>query len=542
MKNNKGFTLVEILAAVVILGIIILISSNMVLKQVRKSKIKAFTTDVQQYIKSTDYDTLVKDKIDQLAIYSFPDTGIDLISKKKITIEENGEKKKVDAESGFMVKNEDDKIRIQVWHRGLNKCAVKNFNESEVKISDSIESEEDCSAFLDNLTNAEVSVKDLTGENVDYKLKASCYTLDENHNITNFDTTECGTVFIVPNKINGEHVAGISDSFVTNAPKNFSSAYIIGVKNITELPLYFLSENSSLTKVVLSLLPNLETIKAHLAQNSLNIRTFYLSKCPKLTEIASEVPGFVGDFGILSSASTNLENLTLEELPKLQRIYNSFEKTGAKKINISNLDSLTLISNGSFSYTDGDTEVTVSNNKNLTKLTNGFLCESNLKKLHIFGNDKLQLITDGALMGGSNYKNYIDELLIYNNPDLETIQNSAFAGYEFKTIKIYNNPKLKNIQYGAFSGIKAEVVDLSGVDLDEFNFSAFGGASIDKLIIPSSITSVSYGTFANFNSIVKDKIEFSGDNACSLMNYFRTDNGDGTYTYLVDKDKLPSCP
>lgn len=542
MKNSKGFTLVEILAAVVILGIIILISSNMVLKQVRKSKIKAFAADVQQYIKSTDYDTLVKDKIDQLAIYSFPDTGIELISKKKITVEENGVKKRVDAESGFMMKSEDDKIRIQVWHKGLDKCAIKSFNESEVKVDDSIETEESCNSFLDNLTNTEVSVKDITGDDVDYKLKASCYTLDENHKITNFDTSECGTVFVVPNKINGEYVTGISDSFVTNAPKDFTSAYIIGVKNITELPYNFLSENSSLTKIVISLLPNLETVKAYLGKDSLNIKTFYLTKCPKLTELSSEVPGLIGDFGILFSASKNLENLTLEELPKLQRIFNSFEKTGAKKINISNLDNLELISNGSFTYTDGDTEVTISNNKNLTKITNGTLCESNLKYLHIFGNEKLQLITDGALMGGSNNKNYIDELLIHDNPNLETIQNSAFTNFEFKTIKIYNNPKLKNIMYGAFSGIKAEVVDLSGVDLEDFNFSAFGGASIDKLIIPSSITSVSYGTFANFNSIVKDKIEFSGDNACSLMNYFRTDNGDGTYTYLVDRDKLPSCP
>jgi hypothetical protein len=75
-----------------------------------------------------------------------------------------------------------------------------------------------------------------------------------------------------------------------------------------------------------------------------------------------------------------------------------------------------------------------------------------------------------------------------------------------------------------------------------FNFSGFYNASIDNLTIPSTITSFTTGTVNTFNTLVKEKIRFGGSDKCSLINLFRTSNGDGTYTYLVDKDKLPDCP
>ena len=209
MKSNKGFTMVEILAVVVILGIVVLISTNLVLKQLNKSKKQAFITDVEQFIKSTNYDTLVKDKLDEYVVYSFPDNGIEILPKVN--------------HSGFMIKDENDNIRIQIWNSSLEMCAVKSFSDKEVTIDESIKTEDDCKSFLPNVTNSEISVKSITGENVNYNLKDSCYTLDSNNKITNFDTINCGTVLVIPNKINGENVAGIDDSFVTNASKDFTS-------------------------------------------------------------------------------------------------------------------------------------------------------------------------------------------------------------------------------------------------------------------------------------------------------------------------------
>ena len=521
MRNNKGFTLIEILAVVVILGIVILISTNYVLKHVRSSRRDAFTTDVEQFIKSASYDSLVKDKMEEYVVYSFPNSGIDILPK--------------DADAGFMIKDENEKIRIQVWHEELGLCAVKSFTDGKVYINDSIKSKEDCISFLYDIKDGEeISVKSLTNENVDYKLKSSCYTLDSDGNITNFDTNECGTVLIIPNKINGEYVNGVAADFVTNAPNIFTSLYIFGVTNIASIPNSFLSLNSSLNKAILYDLPNLTRIGTGFLSNNLNMTTFYLSNCPKLTTIDS----FVGNSGSKSS----LRYITLSNLPLLRDLNGAFSRSIPKKLVISDLDSLTSINNSSFNYLDGDSEIIISNNDNLQTIESSF-DYSNIKKLEIYNNAKLTSITNGSFANYSPNSYYIDELIIHDNPEIIAINNGSLSGLEFKTIKLYNMLKLKQINASAFSNnITAEIVDLSGLELEVFDFYAWSGAKIDKLILPSTITSFNNGTAANLDNIVNDSIEFGGSDKCSLINLFRTSNGDGTYTYLVDKDKLPDCP
>ncbi|MBR5662870.1 MAG: leucine-rich repeat protein [Bacilli bacterium] len=516
MKSNKGFTMVEILAVVVVLGIVAIISTNIVLKHLEKSKKQAFITDVEQFVKSTNYDTLVKDKLEQYVIYSFPNSGIEILPKTDY--------------SGFMIKDENDKVRIQIWNNNLGMCAVKSFTDKEAKIDENIETEEDCMAFLPNVTNSEISVKSLTGEDVNYNLTSSCYTLDADHKIDNFDTSTCGTIMIIPNKINGEHVNGITDDFYDNQPKNFTSLYVMGVKNLTDIPTGFLSDNPDFKKAILSNLPNLETIHSFVSNPNTNV--FYLTNCPKLESIPS---------GILY-AKNNLEYITLEGLPSVTSIGSDFEHSQLKEINISNFDSLTEITSMAFYDTQGDAKVTISNNPNLVRITSTALGSSMFKSLHIFNNQSFLEITNGALSCYDQNGCYIDELLIYNNPNLERINNSGFQGYEFNTIKLYNNPKLKNIQYSAFSKIKADVVDLSGLELETFDFTGWSQSKIGKLILPSTLTGFSYGDASNLNAIVTDSIEFGGSNKCSLIDLFRTSNGDGTYTYKVDKNKLPNCP
>lgn len=529
MKSKKGFTLVEVLAVIVALSVIVLIAVNIVISQVNRSRKNAFLTDVQQFIKSTNYDSLVKNKMDEFVVYEFPNSGIEALSKSSY--------------SGFMIKNEEEKVAIQIWNSGINMCAVKSFTDDQAQISSSLKTEEDCKAFLPNISgDEEISVKSLTGLDVDYKLKASCYTLDSNNNITNFNTSECGTVLIIPNKINGENVNGISDDFVTNAPKTFTSLYLIGVSNLTSTPVGFLKDNPNFESAFISLLPNLTQINKEFANNDTNIKTFYLTHCPKLTTL-----GTVGVFnqleGIINSltvTSTSLENIILEDLPKLEQIYQSFKKIQAKKIEIKDLDSLTTIYS-SFDVNDGDTEVEISNNQNLTTISNGSFNRSKIKSMRIHDNPNLTSITSGAIVGSNSLGDYIDELSIYNNQSLTNIDSQAFSGYSFNSVKIYKCPNLSTIRTGAFGNVKAEEIDLSDLNMTTLYVSSFSG-QIDKLIIPSTITNVQDGSVSNLNSSILDSIEFAGENSCSLIDLFRTSNGDGTYTYLVDENKLPNCP
>lgn len=70
MKNNKGFTLVELLAAIVILGILMAFSLGTITNVLTKSKYKVFVNDAKKMISQSEY--MVRSKI---ATYELPATG-----------------------------------------------------------------------------------------------------------------------------------------------------------------------------------------------------------------------------------------------------------------------------------------------------------------------------------------------------------------------------------------------------------------------------------------------------------------------------------
>ena len=52
MMNKKGFTLVELLAVIVILAVIILVAMNAVIPQMEKARKSAFKTEAETYLKA----------------------------------------------------------------------------------------------------------------------------------------------------------------------------------------------------------------------------------------------------------------------------------------------------------------------------------------------------------------------------------------------------------------------------------------------------------------------------------------------------------
>lgn len=75
MKNKKGFTLVELLAVIVILAVIILIAINAVLPQMAKARKNSFADEVMNYAKAAET-KYVSDNADEEATDGDITTGV----------------------------------------------------------------------------------------------------------------------------------------------------------------------------------------------------------------------------------------------------------------------------------------------------------------------------------------------------------------------------------------------------------------------------------------------------------------------------------
>lgn len=75
MKNNKGFTLVELLAVIVILAVIILIAINAVLPQMAKARKNSFADEVMNYAKAAET-KYVSDNADDETVDGNITTGV----------------------------------------------------------------------------------------------------------------------------------------------------------------------------------------------------------------------------------------------------------------------------------------------------------------------------------------------------------------------------------------------------------------------------------------------------------------------------------
>ena len=82
MKKKKGFTLVELLAVIVILAVLILIAVTAVLPQMKKSRENAFVDVVYQYLRAVETNTVADGVSGEYELYSFPGYVIDGITKQ----------------------------------------------------------------------------------------------------------------------------------------------------------------------------------------------------------------------------------------------------------------------------------------------------------------------------------------------------------------------------------------------------------------------------------------------------------------------------
>ena len=423
--NKKGFTLVELMVTLVVLALIFVLATTIVLRHLNKAKTEGFVSRVKQYVKALDTDALERKLYDEYVEYSFPKDKIPYVDKQP--------------DSGYAIKSEANKFRIAIWDETLKKCAVKDYSGKDVEIDPDLNTESKCLDKYIAISGKNVldkKVVDLTGFDAkdengqDAVLKASCYTLDQQDYIDNFDVENCGPSLFVPEEINNRKVKGFTYNFSGNlSGRGLKEVYISDVSDFEFIPSGFLAAGSydfsNFNKIVIMKLDKLQQINGGFLYGIYNLSDVILRDLPNLTNISS------GNFYYSTSKYGEIGNVELVNLPKLSSFSALFAYIKYNNLTIKNVGAANCkVSSSSFANAIGENAtVIIENNPNL--------------------DFNFQSLSYPLAGGGSTYK----KISIKNNPSLTSLGYSIFAnaGYSDGIVEIENNDNLASISTGAFS-------------------------------------------------------------------------------------------
>lgn len=187
MKNKKnGFTLVELLAVIVILAIILLIAVPNILGVIEKSREDSFESSVKMIVKQAEYDSL-----------SETDSGertFDLT-----TLSYDGQR----YESGSLQRNLEGEIEAYLWSDEVNKCAYKAYGTDDVVfVTDATEA---------TCTTGPVIVPlDIASTDTCWGWNAGSQTL------TSYDIENCSNDVVIPTTVDGVYVLHLGDEMISS--------------------------------------------------------------------------------------------------------------------------------------------------------------------------------------------------------------------------------------------------------------------------------------------------------------------------------------
>lgn len=159
--KNKGFTLTELIAIIVILAIISLISTPIITNLIDDSRIKAFENTAQGIIRTVDYgytqDLIKASTYETKFTYKNGVEETNVIAKE---LKYTGDK----PENGIIKVNIDGEIALAIHNGRL--CANKRY--SDVKVSVSEIPLEECLTLNEDITTSIIVVANSNSLNVAY--------------------------------------------------------------------------------------------------------------------------------------------------------------------------------------------------------------------------------------------------------------------------------------------------------------------------------------------------------------------------------------
>jgi len=461
MNKKKGFTLVEILAVVIILGVISIIVYPVLNKVLKDNRKRAFEASLNAVVRAAElYKT---DNNNVLGIVDYDDETIDISNLGK-------------------------------WEAGTLTDSVDTDGKSKIYLTGFYDGEFCATGFEGNFTIIE-------GKCVE--TPELCFLMENNEIIQyGFDYSACPTNVNIPASINGQDVLYIGEGVFENSP----IASVIIPNSIREIRDDAFND-SALTSLDLTNATSLQIIGfgAFEYTHLTNVDFTNLTSLVEIQGGAFEYSGLTGTLDL-----TNSTNLT--------RIWPySFEENQISSVKLSGLTHLERIGEYAFEENNITGVVDLTNMPALVSLDDYAFNYNNITSINLAGTNILESIGQNTFAN-----NDIANINVDTTNNIRWLGAYAFAYNDLTSFNLTSFPNMDYISTGVvnnnqLSNSEAFIYNMVNGTIDPSILISYGGASRSNIVIPSTVVSIGENTFYNQGIT---SIDFSQTTGLTNIDYY----------------------
>lgn len=516
MKNNKGFTLIELVAVIILVGLIALIITPKITKVLKTQKMNIFKESVEGIVKAVKEDAVNNASFNSTTTsnyraYIYDGTGLYLtVAGNKAADADIKISGNIDNGQGTVVVTKDSDVVLAVYNDKF--CAKKNADDTSITVEN----------YSGTCVNDEIDIPEAT----------SCFIYENNPDNTltitgyNYNDTSCSKDLVIPNRINGKLVSKLASFAFVDA----------------EVKIVDYSENDENGKIhyYTEYASNFHDDKEVVDVATFNAADITGKRCftdtDENTSVSVDVnyvhtagDGYYGcsfqmpggpDSGMLNNYKfTSIDFSHATALTKIPFGLIPFSSVGSVSIGdyITEIGTMAFTKNYINSLTIPKNIITISdfafqenqinnidftNAQNLKTIKTGAFCENNINSVNIHDLNNLESIGGG--WWGAFEENAITSVTLKNLPSLTNIGNvedeyGPFNYNNISTLVFDNVPKLKIFGGQAFYSNNLSAVTLPST-ITSLGYNAFADNKLTEIVIPDSVTTIGEYAFSE-NSI-----------------------------------------
>jgi|GEM_PF-849223 len=559
MKDNKGFTLIELIAVIILVGLIALIITPKITKVLKTQKMNIFKESVEGIVKSVKEDAVNNAGFNSTTTsnyraYIYDGTGLYLtVAGNKAADADIKISGKIDNGQGTVVVTKNSEVVLAIYNDKF--CAKKNADDTSITVEE----------YSGTCVNDEIDIPEAT----------SCFTYQTNPDntltITGYDynNATCSKDLVIPNRINGKIVSKLADlafvdapvkivlysekdeygntrfyeEYAANVPTDKEKLYLMtaNTNNITAKTCYTdTDENNSVSVDInyihtpgdgyygcsfeMSHTPDSDVINNY-KFNSIDFsRATALTKIPfgliPFSSVGSvNIGDYITEIGAMAFTKNYIKSLSI---PKniIDINYFAFQLNQIDNVDFTNAQNLKSIKSGAF-FENSMNSVNIHDLNNLESIGGNYLGafeENQLTSVTLKNLPKLTNIGDLEDESGAFSDNNISALVFDNVPNLKVLGGRAFCYNNLSTVALPST--ITTLGYRAFAHNNLTEI-LMPDNLTTIGDYAFGYNNISTVTFPNNITSLGIGIFSHnafTNLIIPDTITTIGDYAFSYNN------------------------